>query len=74
MTEKASNEGARQLWIQLARRQMSSAELARRCGVNRSTVSRLLSGEFLPDRELSLAIQKEVGTAPEAWSKPPRKS
>ncbi|MDZ4721873.1 MAG: helix-turn-helix transcriptional regulator [Roseiflexaceae bacterium] len=40
----------------LTKRNLSAAELARRLGVNRSTVSRWQSGEILPDRDTARQI------------------
>lgn len=65
------SEGARLLWQELARRNLSHAGAAKALGWERATISRVLYGDVVPGIGLLADVKKVFGIAPEAWAESP---
>ena len=50
----------------LATRDMTGAELARRCNINKGTMSRYLRGDIIPKQSTIFRISQALGVSP-AW-------
>lgn len=59
----ADSTGLFRLWLTdtLRRRRMSQQELARRCGIDRSTITRILNGERDPSLHTALRLVDALG-------------
>jgi transcriptional regulator with XRE-family HTH domain len=65
------SEGARRLWGVIG--DGSRSEFARRVGVSRSDIHRLLYGDSVPELETAVALERETGIAPRFWLQSPRR-
>jgi transcriptional regulator with XRE-family HTH domain len=55
--------------LALRRSALALAEVARRCGVNRATVSRWRAGERTPDARSRLRLLEALGIPFDAWER-----
>jgi transcriptional regulator with XRE-family HTH domain len=65
-----TTQGAVQLNEEVARRKETGVDVARKCGVTAAQISRILSGDRLPGRSLSVAFRDLYGVEPSLWDKP----
>lgn len=65
------SEGARLLWGVMRRKDFDQAELARRLGKDRATVSRWIYGDRRPRIDAMIEIQRKFGVAADTWGRKP---
>jgi transcriptional regulator with XRE-family HTH domain len=61
--------GAQRLRASLDEKGWNQTQLSERIGASSSTVCRWLSGERVPDREMSIRLANVLGIPIESWSK-----
>lgn len=64
------SEGCRLAWLALVERGWSQAELARHTGFAPSMLLQYLYGDKRPGLGAAMALERELGIAPESWLQP----
>lgn len=65
------SEGARLLWLALAKDGIEHAAAAKRLGIDRAVFSRLIYGDAVPPIAVLARVDEEFRIAPASWAKPP---
>jgi len=65
------SEGARQLWLFLARHRWTQADAAREMGLPSGQLSKILYGERKPGREWATKFQERAKIKPALWDQEP---
>ena len=65
------NEGARRLWLAMAKRHETAEDVTRKLGVARGMVGRWLYGDRRPDRLSTQKLVEKYRIPATAWDSPP---